>query len=68
MTDDLHRLPQFKVGDYVVITGPGHYRNNEGVVTEVINPTAGDHVYRYRVLFPDRRSATFFGFELSIKK
>ena len=31
---------------------------------EVIQPHAGDGVYRYRVRFADGTTATFFGFEL----
>jgi hypothetical protein len=62
------RQPKFKAGDTVIVTGPGHYRDKEGVVTGVIKPTAGDNVHRYRVRFSDRTSATFFGFELGGKK
>jgi hypothetical protein len=62
MTD---HLPKFKVSDYVAVTGPSPYRDKVGVVTEVLQPTAGDYGYKYRVRFRDRTSATFFGFELS---
>ena len=43
---------------------PGMYRNRKAIVMEIISPSAGD-VYRYRVLFADGASETFFGFELA---
>ena len=60
------RTPRFKIGDGVVITGPGLHRDKYGFVMEIVEPS-GDFVYRYRVRFADGTSATFFGFELDIK-
>jgi len=62
------RIIRFKVGDPVVVTGPGVHRNKNGFVMQVIEPSAGDFVYRYRVRFPDGTSVTFFGFELEHKE
>src|SRR5215813_4931668 len=47
--------PRFKVGDQVIVTIPGTYRNKVAVVTEVLNHW-GDYVYRYRVQFADETS------------
>ena len=58
------RKPRFNPGDPVIVTGPSVYRNRRGFVAEVIEPRAGDFVYRYRVRFSDSSSETFFGFEL----
>jgi hypothetical protein len=50
----------------VVVTGLGLHRHKKGIVVEVIEPSTGDFVYRYRVrvLDGDASSVTFFGFEL----
>ncbi len=58
--------PRFNVGDPIEISAPGSDRGKRGVVREVIQPTAGDFVYRYRAQFADSSLATFFGFELKI--
>lgn len=60
------RGPRFKAGDTVVVIGLGTHRNKRGVVVEVVEPSTGDYVYRYRVqvVEGDPNSATFFGFEL----
>jgi hypothetical protein len=55
--------PRFKPGDNVAVTTPGLYRDRQGVVIEVSQPS-GDFVYRYRVQLADGTSTTFFGFEL----
>jgi hypothetical protein len=60
------RRPLFKSGDNVVVTGPGKYRHQRGTVIDIIEPFAGDFVYRYRVRLADGTLATFFGFELNI--
>ena len=57
------RKPRFNLGNRVVVTVPGIYRDRHSVVVEVIQPRSGD-VYRYRVRFADGTDATFFGFEL----
>jgi hypothetical protein len=57
---------RFKPGDHVQIIGPGDYHSKNGTVTEVIEPKAGDFVYRYRVDFLDGAPANFFGFELDL--
>ena len=57
------QTPRFKPGDHVAVTSPGPYRNKQGVVIEVSQPS-GDFVYRYRVQLADGGSMTFFGFEL----
>jgi hypothetical protein len=62
------RIIRFKVGDPVIITGPGLHRGKHGFIMQVIEPSAGDFVYRYRVRFPDGTSVTFFGFELKDKE
>ena len=59
--------PRFKVGDEVIVSVPGSYRNQIAVVIEVLNHW-GDFVYRYRVRFPDETSITCFGFELQLKE
>jgi hypothetical protein len=53
------------LGDGVLVTVPGMYRERPGMVVEVIQPRSGD-VYRYRVRFTDGTTASFFGFELEI--
>jgi hypothetical protein len=57
---------RFKAGDNVEIIGPGDHHLRRGTVTQVIEPKAGDFVYRYHVDFEDGGSATFFGFELEL--
>jgi hypothetical protein len=42
---------RFKVGDPVVVTGPGLHRGKHGFIMQVIEPSAGDFVYRYQVRF-----------------
>lgn len=59
------RRPLFTSGDDVVVTGPGTHRHQQGTVTEIIEPSAGDFVYRYRVRLADGTIASFFGFELN---
>ena len=46
--------------------GLGLHRNKKGIVVEVVEPSTGDYVYRYRVriIDGDAFSTTFFGFEL----
>ena len=60
------RGPRFKVGEVVVVIGLGLHRNKKGIVVEVVEPSTGDYVYRYRVriIDGDAFSTTFFGFEL----
>jgi hypothetical protein len=60
--------PRFRVGDSVVVTIPGRYRGQHGVITEVIEPHAGDFVYRYRALLSGNSSVKFFGFELQFEE
>ena len=63
------RKPRFKMGDHVRVIGPGLYRDKNGFVIEIVEPSTGDFVYRYRVRFTDDgASATFFGFELEEKE
>jgi len=57
------RRPRFKQGHRVVVTLPGVYHDRQGIVIEVVKPSAGS-VYRYRVRFADGAEETFFGFEL----
>lgn len=56
--------PRFNVGDPVKATGPGIHLGKRGVVVEIVEPSAGDLVYRYRVRFLGGSSGKFFGFEL----
>jgi hypothetical protein len=58
------RAARFTVGDPVKIMGPGPHRGKTGDVARIIEPIAGDGVYRYSVQFSDGTAATFFGFEL----
>jgi len=54
--------PRFRVGDQVKVVGfATAYRGEVGVVSEVM---LDSRVYRYRVLFTDDASCTFYGFEL----
>jgi len=55
--------PRFKPGDHVAVISPGLYRNKQGVVIEVSEPS-GHFVYRYRVQLADQAAPNFFGFEL----
>jgi hypothetical protein len=59
------RRPVFKSGDDIVVAGPGDHRHQHGTVVEIIEPLAGDFVYRYRVRLADGTLVTFFGFELN---
>jgi hypothetical protein len=65
MDSSQHRKPRFVLDEQVVVIGLGEHRDRHGVVTEVLQPRAGDFVYRYRIRFTDGTSATFFGFELT---
>ena len=56
--------PRFKIGDHIKVVGPGMHLGKNGVVAEIVVPSAGDFVYRYGVRFSDETSARFFGFEL----
>jgi len=58
---------RFNVGDQVKVIGPGDHTAKLGVITRVVNPTAGDFVYRYQVQFLDGGSNTFFGFEIELR-
>ena len=55
---------RFKSGDHVKIIGPGEHHEKRGVVRNVIEPKAGDFVYRYSVELAEDGTNTFFGFEL----
>jgi len=63
-TSPPNATPRFNVGDRVKIVGPGDHLGQNGVVMDVVEPTTGDFVYRYRVHFPDGSSHLFFGFEI----
>ncbi|HYR82774.1 MAG TPA: hypothetical protein VE422_01700 [Terriglobia bacterium] len=56
--------PRFKIGDNIKVVGPGEHLGKQGVVVDVVEPSTGDFVYRYRVRFSDGTSPRFFGFEL----
>ena len=56
---------RFKTGAQVKVTAPGPHSGKQGVVVDIVQPKAGDYVYRYRVSFPDGTVETFFGFELN---
>jgi hypothetical protein len=60
--------PRFSVGEQLKMTAPGPHTGKDGVVVEVIDPKAGDYIYRYRVRFADRAEERLFGFELEQKK
>jgi hypothetical protein len=60
------RGPRFTVGQTTKVATPGIHTGKRGVLAEIIQPRAGDYVYRYRVRFPDGSSGTFFGFELEV--
>ena len=57
------RAPRFRIGDQVIVVGPGPEKGNEGEVIRVVEGSL-DFVHRYHVRFSDRTWATFFGFEL----
>ena len=58
--------PRFNIGDHVTIIGPGNHQGGRGMITSIVEPKAGDFVYRYRVHFIDGGSHTFFGFEIEL--
>jgi hypothetical protein len=62
------RGPIFKVGDVIRVAAPGVHTGKTGVLVEVIDPKAGDYVYRYKARFLDSSAATFFGFELELSE
>ena len=53
------------MGERVRAVGPSvrRDRENTGTVTEILG-SPENVIYRYRVLFPDGSSETFYGFEL----
>jgi hypothetical protein len=57
------RAPQFKIGDRIIVIGPGANKGKQGVVVQVIGHT-GDYVYRYDIRFDDSTSGRCFGFEI----
>ena len=61
------RKPRFYVGDVVSAVGPSvsNRRGQIGSVVEIL-VSAGNVIYRYRVIFPDGGLETFFGFELGL--
>jgi len=60
------RKPRFYVGDVVRAVGPSvSNRDQTGTLVEVVL-SAGNVIYRYRVVFPDGGLETFFGFELEL--
>jgi hypothetical protein len=61
------RKPRFKIGDSVRLVGPTTSgRTPKTGRVEEITGTANDPIFRYRVVFPDGDSQTFFGFELDL--
>jgi hypothetical protein len=62
--DQLRRVPQFAVGDEVVIVSPGVEKGEKGTVIQVIGH-ASDFVYRYNILFADGTSKRYFSFEIT---
>jgi hypothetical protein len=56
--------PRFAAGDKVVIIGPGDHNGKSGLIESIVEPTAGDLIYRYRVRFADGQLRAFFGFEI----
>ena len=62
------RGPRFELGQAIKVAAPGIHTGKRGVLAEIIEPKAGDYVYRYRVGFPDSSSGTFFGFELESRE
>jgi len=67
MSSQPSRSPRFNVGDPVLMTAPGRDHGKNGVVTEIVESSGGDFVYRYRVRFLDGSSGKFFGFELELR-
>lgn len=61
----LRRLPQFKVGDKVVVLTPSAERGKEGSVVHVTDHI-GDFVHRYDVGFADGTIKRYFGFEIDL--
>jgi hypothetical protein len=61
------RKPRFQVGDVVRAVGPcvSNREGQTGTLVEVF-VSAGNVIYRYRVIFPDGELGTFFGFELEL--
>jgi hypothetical protein len=60
------RKPRFYVDDVVRAVGPSvSNRGQTGTLVEVLL-SAGNVIYRYRVMFPDGGLETFFGFELEL--
>jgi len=57
------RTPRFKIGDAIVVVGPGEHKGHSGVVVQVV-AHAGDFVHRYDVEFNDGSFRRYFGFEL----
>jgi hypothetical protein len=61
------RKPRFYVGDVVRAVGASvaNRAGQTGTLVEVLL-SAGNVIYRYRVMFPDGELETFFGFELEL--
>jgi len=61
------RKPRFHVGDVVRAVGPcvANRQGQIGTLFEVF-VSAGNVIYRYRVIFPDGSLETYFGFELEL--
>jgi len=57
--------PAFRIGDRVRVTFPGVLRGQIGEVTEILDHK-GDYVYRYRIRFENRQTATVFEFEVEL--
>jgi hypothetical protein len=58
------RQPRFKVGDRIVVVGPGNAKRGErGVVVEILEPFEVS-VYRFVVQFGDGTTDRFFSFDL----
>lgn len=57
-------IPRYQVGDRVIAI-TGSHNGKQGMIMEIIQPSGGDGVYRYRVRFQDGTGATLFGFELT---
>jgi hypothetical protein len=56
--------PRFRAGDKVEIIGSGDHNGRRGTIESVVEPTAGDLIYRYRVRLVDGQMRVFFGFEI----
>ena len=63
----LPRKQRFFVGDVVKAVGASvsNRQGQTGTLIEVL-VSAGNVIYRYRVIFPDGSLETFFGFELEL--